>query len=356
MVNWNGGCIISYRKATPSQNVSARKRGPACDLSTESPQDAKLDSSPDNCNTELTKPSEEAVGLASSDRVRCLTPVGSMKPLRSSLKLEIDRTVVPRPRNFWGRTSRYHHSTIDENDRPGAAEEGPTPPPTADGPSFVKQRFFFDDRRRRSRSSGLKTSLSWSSGTLKLKQDLEFTTKRTENRRVSMDDSITTPTTTTTTTPLATDLRLLVARRSNGFPFAKRRTFRKRTSLRPVHQSVFLASPTNSNWKKRDAVDRKTSLPVRASSRSESDKTAADEVHSTLSRRKTVDVSRPVLERQTRSAYRNPGKDMSRTLQCLSKEELLYMWKASEKALNRRLKEALKRTEELQARISCTEG
>lgn len=342
----------------PSQNVSGRKRGPACDLSTESLQDTKAESSPDKleCNKELTRtPSEEAAaaGLASSDGVGCMASFGSMKPLRSSLKLEFDRTRIRRPRHLWSRTSRYHHSTIDENDLSGTAgvvaAEGPLPPAAtpADRPSVEP----------RSESSGLKTSLSWSPGTLKRRQeDLEFTAKRIENRSLSMDDRMTTP---TMTAPRPTDLRPSVARRTNGFPFAIRKTFRKRTSLRPTHQSgVFLASPTNSNSKRRDAVDRKTSLPVRgASSRSETDKTAADdEVHSTLSRRKTVDVSRPVLERQTRSTYRNPGKDMSRTLQCLSKEELLHMWKASEKALNRRLKEALRRTEELQARISCAEG
>lgn len=334
-------------KAMPSQSAACRKSGLACDFSTESPQDTKASPSRDKpwCNKEdMMIHSEEARATATDEQLQCVT-VGSIPgPLRSSLKLDFDRAKVRRQRHqLYSRTIRHHHSTIDEND---LTTEDPQPPeterPTPTGLSL-------DDRCPL--STGLNTSQSWSPGIVRNTQDLEFSGKGAEHRSRSVDDRMTS----------SVDFRLPVARAlPNGDPLLSpnRNTLRrKRSSPSPNRWDAF-ASPSNPEFvsnKRDDLVGRKTtSLSVRKP-REELDKTG-DKVHSALSRRKTVDVPRSVPERQPKGTYRKPGNATRITLRCLSKEELLHMWKASEKALNRQLKEALRQTEELQKRIRPTDG
>lgn len=345
----------------PSQAATGRKSGLVCESSTETPQDTNAELIPDKPKSSKD-PSihSEEEARASNEPIKCVVAVSSTRPpppLRSSLKLEFDRTQVRRlPRHVWSRTNRHWHSTIDENDISAEETQPPERPP-------ITMRLRFNDqdpsRSSSSLSTGLKTSLSWSPGVLRHdKQDLEFSIggAGAENRSLSMDDRMT----------RSVDLRLLVARvLPNGARFRRptdgSSARGKRTSSPAGHQGDAGAVSTNS-----DAVSyrcdpvkkkkRKASLPVRTL-QEDIDGTRG-EVRSALNRRKTVDIPRlaPECNDHDRSRHPTPGIGMRRTLRYLSKEELLFMWKASERALNRQLKDALMQSEELQTRILSTGG
>lgn len=353
--------FLKSRKTLPSENAAGRKSGLACDLSTESlhgqPSGDELCEYTSQTQTNATSLVSPPTSASPTSPFSRSTPTSSTipacttadddpatsQPARPQLKMERDRgRISRRPKQLWSRTN-HHHSTIDEDDDapPAAGADQRTQavqvalPFVGDTHALSKGRF---------------TSQSWSPGLRRQRGDCDPSEAR--DRRLSMGDSRST-----------TDTRLLVARglpngavilSPNGDIYRQYIAPHFRRSGALVVSSSATPEFTSRN---RDVVERKTSLPARScQEKTDRDREA---VHDVLSRRRTVDVPRRAGTRTGDTpGNRRPGsggRDLSKTLKYLSKEELLHMWKLSEKALNRQLKEALKHTEDLQQRLRSSD-
>lgn len=339
----------------PSVNAAGRKSGLACDLSTESlpgqPSSGELYEYTSQPQTNATTPVSPTTSASPTTPFSRSTPTSPTSPdcttagenpvivpshpPQLQLRMERDRGRIPRrPKQLWSRTN--HHSTIDEDgDTPPGANQGTTTAVQVALPSLGDSHVL---------SKGRYTSQSWSPGLRRQRSDCDPSEAR--DRRLSVD------------------ARFLVARGlPNGAVILSPNGDIYRQYIAPHFRrggALVVSSSATPEFTSglRDLVERKTSLPVRSCQ--ETTDRDGDVAHDVLIRRRTVDVPRRAGTRtgDMRPGNRPPGssgRDLSNTLKYLSKEELLHMWKLSEKALNRQLKEALKHTEDLQQRLRSSE-